>query len=786
MFVCTNETKSELIYPRNLPLGARTEEGFPRPNQFGISDYDDVRLPTPDGETLSCFFIRPSNKRQAKKLTILMFHGNAGNVGHRVPIAKVLEEHIGCNVFMLEYRGYGLSTGTPDEDGINIDAQTAIDYIRQQEETRHDKIIIYGESIGGACAIRLVANNQEAGDIAGLILINTFTSMRKLIPSALPPAKYIAGLCHQQWNSEKELPRITGIPIMFMSGLKDEIVPPSHMKELFSVCRAQKKIWREFPNGSHNDTLAEPGFFDQIVEFVRDVLDAAPRPVVQQTDLPTPSRGNHRRPHRGTPARNPQNRHPGSRPPPIPGDPPNDLATPSHDPLLASGPASMAQVAQPSSAVPSSAENSAAEKGAASHSRGGSNNLRRGPRGGRRGGALRGRGGQATDSGNPEASHVTGIVNGNANANADGGHLPASRKFGGRLTAPAESAESILHSNSTLSADAPEFRPGQQHQTRARNGQGNRKVPAAQHNPHPQHARHRRDSSLKSTAPDIATRTHEDISKGLYECPICTSEVGKNSKARLLHNKETKTVSFLHQGNGDALGATYQRTICLSITRAGVRKISIPDLSLAFHRTLADRPAANLEFYQRSVRIHASCFATLAPVLLVPIWVLLRAAFVARIPRLRGCTIVANTVARRVVIRKTLNLLTALDHLTLSRSVLAYQSAADVDEYRHLQYVTKAWKRNRNADDLAKPSLIVDDMSVASAVALASAKHRKDKPRNGNCVRLERLEPLRMRSRQNISVPELVDDLSNAATIPVPNFVTKAHAVDVGKLSLMS
>ncbi|KAI4088709.1 MAG: hypothetical protein LQ348_006385 [Seirophora lacunosa] len=264
--------QNELIYPRNLPLGARTEEGVPRPNQFGISDYEDLRIQTPDGETLSAFFIRPSNKRQARKLTVLMFHGNAGNIGHRVPIAKVLEEHIGCNVFMLEYRGYGLSTGTPDEDGINVDAQTAIDYIRNLDETRNDKIIVYGESIGGACAIRLVANNQEAGIVAGLILINTFTSIRKLIPSAFPPAKYIAGLCHQYWNSEEALPQITKIPIIFMSGLRDEIVPPSHMKQLYSICQVEKKIWREFPNGSHNDTIAEPGFFDRIVEFVRDLM----------------------------------------------------------------------------------------------------------------------------------------------------------------------------------------------------------------------------------------------------------------------------------------------------------------------------------------------------------------------------------------------------------------------------------------------------------------------------------------------------------------------------------
>ncbi|KAL8871254.1 MAG: hypothetical protein Q9174_002875 [Haloplaca sp. 1 TL-2023] len=264
--------QNEIIYPRYLPPGSRTEEGVPRPNQFGISDYEDLRIPTPDGETLSAFFIRPSNKRIARKLTILMFHGNAGNIGHRVPIAKVLEEHIGCNVFMLEYRGYGLSTGRPDEDGINIDAQTALDYIRSNEETQGDKIIVFGESIGGACAIRLVAKNQDEGDIAGLILLNTFTSIKKLIPSALPPARYIASLCHQYWNSEEMLPNITKVPIIFMSGLKDEIVPPSQMRELYSLCRAPKKIWRDFEDGMHNDTIARPYFFDYLVQFVRDVL----------------------------------------------------------------------------------------------------------------------------------------------------------------------------------------------------------------------------------------------------------------------------------------------------------------------------------------------------------------------------------------------------------------------------------------------------------------------------------------------------------------------------------
>jgi abhydrolase domain-containing protein 13 len=170
-----------------------------------------------------------------------MFHGNAGNIGHRLPIARILEESIGCNVLMLEYRGYGLSTGDPDEAGLTIDAQTGLDYIKNRPELKNTKIVVYGQSLGGAVSIAMCAKNHDAGNIAGLILENTFTSMKKLIPrfehqclssvvslicvSAFPPAKYVARLCHQNWTSENTLPKIINIPILFLSGLKDEIVP---------------------------------------------------------------------------------------------------------------------------------------------------------------------------------------------------------------------------------------------------------------------------------------------------------------------------------------------------------------------------------------------------------------------------------------------------------------------------------------------------------------------------------------------------------------------------------
>lgn len=264
--------QNEIIYPRNLPPGARTE--VPDPKEFQIEDSESLRIPTPDNEILHAYLLRTSNAVLRKNVTILMFHGNAGNVGHRLPIGKVLSESLGCEVLMLEYRGYGFSTGTPDERGLAIDAQTALDYIRGRDDLRDTKLVIYGQSLGGAVAIKLVADNQKEHDIAGVILENTFTSIRKLIPTAFPPAKYIARLCHQLWLSDETLPKITAsIPFLFLSGEKDEIVPAHMMKTLYECCRVDRKTWKAFSSGHHNDTVAEPGYFDAIWTFlVHDVL----------------------------------------------------------------------------------------------------------------------------------------------------------------------------------------------------------------------------------------------------------------------------------------------------------------------------------------------------------------------------------------------------------------------------------------------------------------------------------------------------------------------------------
>ena len=104
--------------------------------------------------------------------------------------------------------------------------------------------------------------------------------------SVFPPARYMAPLCHQRWPSEEILPTITDIPVLFLAGGKDEIVPyvlgayhndpprtnvifrPSHMRDLFSLCRAKKKFFKLLENGDHNSSVAEPHYFDYLADFI--------------------------------------------------------------------------------------------------------------------------------------------------------------------------------------------------------------------------------------------------------------------------------------------------------------------------------------------------------------------------------------------------------------------------------------------------------------------------------------------------------------------------------------
>jgi len=298
-----------LIYPASFPEGSRTN--VPVPTQYGLP-YEDLTLVTRDGVKIRCYLLvqrkelnlttkttfeslqeaeDPPEKYAATRPTVIMFHGNGGNMGHRIPLAKVFYVKMRCNVMMVSYRGYGLSEGSPSEEGFQIDGQTVLDYILNHEVYAKTPIILYGQSIGGAVSIDLASRNPEA--IRALILENTFMTLPSLIPSTLPFLSPFAFLCHQKWESVNKLPKIpVTTPILMLSGLQDEVVPAEHMKGLWEIAKNRRTTrsntlfkketddegevidetgrskFVEFPEGHHNDTFVQAGYWSAVADFV--------------------------------------------------------------------------------------------------------------------------------------------------------------------------------------------------------------------------------------------------------------------------------------------------------------------------------------------------------------------------------------------------------------------------------------------------------------------------------------------------------------------------------------
>ncbi|KAF5309028.1 hypothetical protein D9619_013595 [Psilocybe cf. subviscida] len=293
-----------LIYPSAFPPGSRVEVAVPSDYEL---PYVDLDLKTADDITLKCYLLPQTRKREpntrsipiprgmseddfiASRPTVIMFHGNGGNLGHRIPLAGAFYQLMRCNVLMMSYRGYGHSEGSPSEKGIQIDAQTGLDYLTSHPIFKHSQIILYGQSIGGAVAIDLASKNPSK--IQALILENTFTSLPSLVPHALPVLGPFSFLCHQKWNSASKIPLIPATtPILMLSGAKDEIVPREHMQALWEAVakRGEKKKpngseykvglerarYLEFEKGGHNDTCVQPGYWQAIVDFVDSLSES--------------------------------------------------------------------------------------------------------------------------------------------------------------------------------------------------------------------------------------------------------------------------------------------------------------------------------------------------------------------------------------------------------------------------------------------------------------------------------------------------------------------------------
>eukprot|EP00047_Mylnosiga_fluctuans_P009652 m.12402 g.12402 ORF g.12402 m.12402 type:complete len:374 (+) comp2727_c0_seq2:74-1195(+) len=265
----------QFIYFPNVPVTSRTF--VQTPGAMGMS-FENVFLQTTDRVKLNAMFIHRQDADVAKRPTVLYLHGNAGNIGHQLVCAKGFHALCGFNVFLLEYRGYGKSEGSPSEEGFRKDAQTAIEYLLSRSDVCRDQIILFGRSIGGAVALDIAADPRFRGLLTAVMVENTFTSIHAVSALYVPWTRWLPSwMFRDKYHSISKVGKLQ-CAALYLSGEQDELVPSTMMTELFLATGSAIKCIERFPTGTHNTTWRCPKYHEAVSRFVRHALHERAHP----------------------------------------------------------------------------------------------------------------------------------------------------------------------------------------------------------------------------------------------------------------------------------------------------------------------------------------------------------------------------------------------------------------------------------------------------------------------------------------------------------------------------
>ena len=223
------------FFPSKSILATPADVGLP---------YEEILIPTSDGERLAAWFIPgPGEGKAGSGLTLLFFHGNGGNISHCLD-SLVIFHRLGLGVLIVDYRGYGLSTGQPSVNGTLLDAASAWDWLLSHKGLTPDRIVIHGRSLGGGVAAHLAS---QVGP-RGLILESTFTSLRDVVD-----ARYVWAptslLFPQDYNIPGDLAGLR-LPLLVVHSPDDESVPYALGQAIYQGYGGPKSFLRL--KGSHN------------------------------------------------------------------------------------------------------------------------------------------------------------------------------------------------------------------------------------------------------------------------------------------------------------------------------------------------------------------------------------------------------------------------------------------------------------------------------------------------------------------------------------------------------
>lgn len=241
-------------------------------------DFEDVYLDTADGENLHGWWL-PALTDEPAKGTIYYLHGNAQNVSaHILNVAWLPEQ--GYNVFTIDYRGYGQSTGAPDIEGALHDVETGLRWLTHQEHTEDRPLYLLGQSLGGALGIALASewtqrNEQPALD--GIILDGTFSGFRYIAREKLDlfwltwPFQYpLSWTIPNDYEGTDRIAGVSPVPVMIIHSVRDGIIPFEHGVRLYEAAEQPKEFLQT--DTPHAATFVIPAYREAVLEFMEKGL----------------------------------------------------------------------------------------------------------------------------------------------------------------------------------------------------------------------------------------------------------------------------------------------------------------------------------------------------------------------------------------------------------------------------------------------------------------------------------------------------------------------------------
>ncbi|UCG13724.1 MAG: alpha/beta hydrolase [Deltaproteobacteria bacterium] len=241
----------------------RELEGTPAHYQLR---YEDIYFPATDKTKLHGWYVPAANPE--KTITLLWFHGNAGNISHRLENLALLHRSLEVSIFIFDYREFGLSSGHISKAGTYLDALGAWHYLVQEREIAPGDILLFGRSLGTALAVDLSVSEP----CLGVVLEAAFTSSQDMLSryffGAIPPE-----LLHSAYENLAKI-HLVRAPLLFVHGQYDEAIPLEMSRRLYQAAKSPKRFYM-VPGAGHNDTYLVGGadYFRQWQVFLQECLE---------------------------------------------------------------------------------------------------------------------------------------------------------------------------------------------------------------------------------------------------------------------------------------------------------------------------------------------------------------------------------------------------------------------------------------------------------------------------------------------------------------------------------